>query len=49
VAGESLDWLAEDMDDSPHLPVVPKRFIKKLRRASKLERQILDLEEWEEK
>ncbi len=49
VAGESLDWLAEDMDDSPHLPVVPKRFIKKLRRASKLERQILELEEWEEK
>ncbi len=46
-AEESLDWLAEEMDASPHLPVVPKGFIKKLRRASSLERQILDIEEWE--
>jgi hypothetical protein len=44
---ESLDWLAEEMDASPHLPVVPKAMIKKLRRASTLERQILDIEEWE--
>ncbi len=46
-AKESLDWLAEEMDASPHLPVVPKRFIKKLRRASVLERKVLDLEEWD--
>ncbi len=47
VALGSLDWLAEELDASPHLPVVPKQFIKKLRRASTLERQILDIEEWE--
>jgi hypothetical protein len=46
-AEESLDWLAEEMDASPHLPTVPKKYIKKLRRASVLERKVLDLEEWE--
>jgi hypothetical protein len=45
-AEDSLDWLAEELDASPHLPVVPKSFIKKLRPATKLERKILDLEDW---
>jgi hypothetical protein len=48
-AEESLDWLAEEMDASPHLPVVPKQIIKKLRRATVLERKILDLEDWQKK
>ncbi|MDZ4226168.1 MAG: hypothetical protein U1C66_01610 [Patescibacteria group bacterium] len=43
----SLAWLAEVLDASPHLPVVSHNIVKKLRRATTLERQILDLEEWE--
>jgi hypothetical protein len=46
VAEESLDWLAEEMDASPHFPIVPKHMIPKLRRATVIERKILDLEEW---
>ena len=46
VAEESLDWLAEELDASPHLAVVPKKIIPQLRRASVLERKILDLERW---
>lgn len=49
VAEESLDWLAEEMDASPHSPVVPHKLIKKLRPASVLERKILDLEDWQKK
>ena len=44
---ESLAFLAEALDASPHLPVVSPQAIKKLRRATTLERKILDLEEWE--
>ncbi|OGC85273.1 hypothetical protein A3F55_00715 [Candidatus Adlerbacteria bacterium RIFCSPHIGHO2_12_FULL_53_18] len=44
---ESLDFIAEDLDDSPHFPAVSPKAIKKLRRATTLERKILDLEEWE--
>jgi hypothetical protein len=44
--GESLDWLAEELDASPHLPIAPPKVIKKLRRATVLERKVLDLEEW---
>lgn len=49
VAEESLDWLAEAMDASPHYPIAPKKVMAKLRRASVLERKILDLEEWQKK
>ncbi len=44
---ESLDFIAEDLDGSPHYPIAPASVINKLRRATTLERQILDLEEWE--
>jgi hypothetical protein len=47
-AEKSLDWLAEELDDSPHLPIIPPKMKKHLRRASELERKIFDLEEWEE-
>jgi hypothetical protein len=46
VGEESLDWLAEKLDDSLHLPVVPKKMVSKLRRATTLERKVLDLEDW---
>lgn len=44
---ESLDWLAEKLDDSPHYPVVSHNMIRRLRRATTLERKILDLEDWQ--
>lgn len=48
VAGkESLAFIAEDLDGSPHFPIAPKKVISRLRRATTLERKILDLEEWE--
>ncbi len=46
VGTESLDFIAEDLDASPHFPAVSPRAIKKLRRATTLERKILDLEDW---
>lgn len=50
VTGEaSLDFIAEALDASPHLPVAPAKVIKKLRRATTLERKILDLEDWQKK
>lgn len=44
---ESLDFIAEALDDSPHYPALPKKKISRLRRATPLERKILDLEDWE--
>lgn len=50
VTGEaSLDFIAEDLDASPHLPVAPASVIKKLRRATTLERKVLDLENYKKK
>jgi hypothetical protein len=43
---KSLDWLAEELDASPHFPLVPKGIKKHLRPAPKFERQIFKLEEW---
>lgn len=43
----SLEWLAEDLDKSPHFPVASSSIIKtKLRRATKIERAVLEFEEW---
>lgn len=49
VAEESLDWLAEAMDASPHLPTVPKPLLRKARRATALERTAAAVSEWERK
>ena len=49
VAQDNLEWLAEELDASPHYPVAPSSVVKKLRRASTLERKVLDLEEWDKK
>ncbi len=48
-AADSLDWLAEKLDDSPHFPLFPKSAIKKLRKASPLEIKAAKLQEWREK
>lgn len=46
VAEESLDWLAEEMDSSPHYPIAPGPALKKARRASALEREASALAQW---
>jgi hypothetical protein len=49
VATEDLDWLAVDLDDSRHFPLVPKRAIRTLRNASKIEITATETEEWRER
>jgi hypothetical protein len=46
IAPEDLDWLLEDLDTSPHLPVAPKHALRKRRRSSKVELRSQDLVEW---
>jgi hypothetical protein len=43
---EPLEWLAEALDDSKHVPTVPLRLLKKLRKASMVELEASDLREW---
>ncbi len=43
---DSLDQVAEDLDEVQHFPVVPPQKIKSLRRASLIERKVLDVVEW---
>ncbi len=47
-AAKDLDWLAEKLDDSSHLPLFPKSAIKNLRKASKVELKAAALTEWRE-
>jgi len=43
----SLEWLAEALDKAPHFPVAsPAAMKNKLRKATKIERRVLELEEW---
>lgn len=41
-----LDFIAEDLDASPHFPAVPKGAGIKVRKVSPLERKVLNLVEW---
>ncbi|MEK7612869.1 MAG: hypothetical protein AAB449_01845 [Patescibacteria group bacterium] len=43
---EDLDWLAVELDDSPHYPTFGKGMQKYLRNASKIELTAMKLEEW---
>ena len=45
-AENSLDWLAEALDDSPHYPIAPQKALKKTRAASAFERKATDAREW---
>ncbi len=48
-AEEPLDWLAEALDDAHHFPVAPLTILKKARRATPIERKILNFQDWKEK
>lgn len=45
-AGDELGWLVNELDDSPHFPVVPKKNLPLLRKISKIERKTLEMTEW---
>jgi hypothetical protein len=45
-SAKDLDWLAEKLDDSPHLPLLPKSAAKNLRKASAIEIEAAKLKEW---
>lgn len=45
-AAGDLDWLAEELDQSPHYPALPVRQKKYLRKARPIEIKAMRLEEW---
>jgi hypothetical protein len=45
-AQDNLDWLVIALDDSPHIPIAPRRVLKQRRRTSRFERDVLDQAEW---
>lgn len=45
VAEDNLEWVAENLDDSPHFPAAPKKVLHTLRPTAKIERKILLLVE----
>ena len=46
LAASDIDWLADELDSSRHFPIAPAAMLKKLRKASKIERQIMCMDEW---
>jgi hypothetical protein len=46
IAAEDLDWLLDELDSSPHLPVAPQHAMRKRRRSSQVELLAQDLVEW---
>jgi hypothetical protein len=46
---KDLDWLAEELDESPHYPIVPKSAIKKLRKAALVEIKAANLEQFKQR
>lgn len=49
VAESGLDDIAIDLDDSPHVAIVPGASRRRLRKTSPLERKLLDFTEWSPK
>ena len=46
IADDDLDWLLEDLDESPHVPVAPRHALRKRRRSSRVELTSQNLTEW---
>lgn len=46
IAEVSLDWVAQDLDDSVHTTIVPHSSMRSLRKASQIELKLLDVVEW---
>jgi hypothetical protein len=46
IAPEDLDWLLEELDSSPHVPVAPRHAMRKRRRSSPVELRSQSVTEW---
>src|SRR5674476_1426170 len=46
IAPDDLDWLLDELDNSPHLPVAPKHAMRKRRRSSRVELRAQLVLEW---
>ena len=46
IATEDLDWLLEELDDSPHVPVAPRAALRSRRRMSRVELLAQEVVEW---
>ncbi len=46
MSGESLERIAGDLDETRHFPIVSSQKMRTLRRASMIERKLLDVVEW---
>jgi len=46
IASDELDWILEELDNSPHVPVAPKHALHKRRRMSRVELKSQDVTEW---
>ena len=47
MSGESLEQIAGDLDATRHFPIVPVQKMRTLRRASAIEKKLLDVVEWQ--
>jgi hypothetical protein len=46
IAPKDLDWLLQELDDSPHLPLAPQRALQQRRRMTRVELKSQDVVEW---
>ena len=46
IASDELDWILEELDNSPHVPVAPSHALHKRRRMSRVELKSQDVTEW---
>ncbi|HKA77331.1 MAG TPA: hypothetical protein VKD19_09510 [Pseudolabrys sp.] len=46
IAPEDLDWLLVALDTSPHIPIAPRRALRKRRRSSRVELLSQEVVEW---
>ncbi len=49
VAEGDLHWLVDALDNSRHSPIAPKKNLRILRAASKIERKAMDIVEWKKR
>jgi len=46
ISPDDLDWLMDELDESPHQPVAPKHALRRRRRSTRVELKAQDVTEW---
>ena len=46
VVADSIDWLADPLDESPHSPAISRQAVKHLRDATTIETKMMEASEW---